>query len=103
MDFGQRFALLRGHQHRKILLVQDHEIEPTAQYDRAILRGLSGPGRQRSGSGSDRTPGFSDTHIRDGTESFQRCRVLYRQCAALVRRHPGAVDKALLLQQRCVF
>ena len=45
--FGERLALLGGHQPREIFLVGDHQLEPAAQDGGALLRGLACATRER--------------------------------------------------------
>ena len=103
LRFGQRLALLGGHEGREILLVLHDEIEPAAQHDRAVLGGARRPGGQRLGGGRNRAPRLCGAHVRDDAQRFPRCRIVHRQSAAVVRQRPAAVDEALLAQQPRIF
>jgi hypothetical protein len=98
--FGQRFALLGRHQDRQILLVLQHQFVPTTQDDRTILCGTRRPGRQGLGGRGDGAPRLCSAHVGDDTERFRSCRVVYRERAAAVGRHPAPIDEALLSQQQ---
>src|SRR3546814_9975090 len=45
LGFGERLALLRGHQDGQILLVRHHQVVPFAQDGAAFLGGPGAPGR----------------------------------------------------------
>ena len=96
----QRLALLGGEDQREIFAVGDDQVEPFAQDVGALLGGKFRPGRKRPLGGFDRLRCFRRAHHRH-----------LRQLDAVDRighgigrgAGPGAVDVALVAQQRRIL
>ncbi len=97
--FGERLALLAGHQDREILLVRHHQVEPFAQDLRALLGGRPAPALEGAIGRLDRAPGLGSTQLRHRADDLARGRVADLAGRAVVGADPGAVDVALLAEQ----
>ena len=96
----QRLALLRGQDQREVLAVGDDQVEPFAQDVGALLGGELGPGRKRALGGFDGLRRFRRAHDRH----FRKLDAIDRIGHGTGRRAgPGAVDVALLAQQRGIL
>ncbi len=100
---GQRLALLQGHQTTEVVLVFNHQFEPTTQLGATLFGGQRTPGRQRLVSGLDGATGFSSAHLRHGAENLVGRRIVDLDGLATVGISPGAIDVRLLAEQLRVF
>ncbi|MNN34226.1 hypothetical protein D3C81_1480220 [compost metagenome] len=103
LGFGQRLALLGGHQAGQVILVLDHQLEPAAQLVGALLGGQRTPGRQGLFGSLDGTTGFCCAHLRHAADDLAGRRVVHLDGLAAVGIHPGAVDIGLLTEQLGIF
>ena len=86
--FGERLALLGGHQHGEVLLVLQHQVEPFAQQGGALLGGLGPPGGPGAGGGLDGAAGLRLPHLGNGAQGLARRGVGHSEGGAARRRRP---------------
>ncbi|MCY1362860.1 hypothetical protein D9M69_495980 [compost metagenome] len=103
LGFGQRLALLDGHQAAQVVLVFHQQFEPATQLVGAFLGGQRTPGRQSTLGGLDGAAGLGGAHLRHGADDFASGRVVDLDGLAAVGVQPGAVDIGLLAEQLGVF
>ena len=103
LGFGQRLALLQGHQAAQVVLVGHDQLEPLAQLACTLLGGQRTPGRQGALGGFDGATGLGAAHLRHAAEDLARGRVVHGDGLAAVGVQPLAVDEGLLAEQLGVF
>ena len=75
--FGERFALLQGHQAREIILIFDHQVEPLAENDGALFCGFGAPGFEGLIGGFDGAAGFRAGEFWNFAEDFAGGRIIH--------------------------
>ncbi|MNN40551.1 hypothetical protein D3C81_1546280 [compost metagenome] len=103
LGFSQRLALFGGHQARQVVLVFDHQFEPTTQLARTFFGGQRTPGRQRLVGGLNGAAGFGSAHLRHSADDLAGGRVIDLDGLTVVRVQPHAIDEGLLAEQLGVF
>ena len=101
--FRQRLALLQRHQHRQIVLMLQHQIEPSAQEGRALLSGSRPPTGESVPSRRDRPIDFDNPQLGHAAERFARGWIGHRKSFLMIGIHPGATDITLLMKQARIF
>ena len=102
LGFGERLALLAGHQIGEVLLGGHHQVVPLAQDRRALLGGLGTPGRQGLLGRGHRPSDFLDTETGYRADRLAVGGIDDLDGLAALRVDPGAVDIALLAEQALV-
>ena len=95
--FGERLALLGGHQPRQVVLVRHHQVEPAAHNGRALLGRLAAPRRKGARGGVDRPARFGAAQLRHRADDLAGRRVVDVDAVACV--DPRAVDIAGLAEE----
>ncbi|MNQ76096.1 hypothetical protein D3C85_909170 [compost metagenome] len=103
LGFGQRLALLDGHQAAEVVLVFHQQFEPATHLIGAFLSGQRTPSRQSTLGSLDGAAGLGGAHLRHGADDFASGRVVDLDGLAAVGVQPGAVDIGLLAEQLGVF
>ena len=94
--FGERLALLAGHDHRDRLAFGDDEIEPPTQDRGALLGGLARPGAERALGRLDGPRRLRGAEAGDARQQGARRRIVNGIDAVA---DPHAVDQALAFQE----
>jgi hypothetical protein len=68
--FGERLALLRGHDDGEVVKIGHHQVVPAAQDVSPLLAGLRTPGRPSPLGSLDRAPCFAASHIRNRADGL---------------------------------
>ena len=103
LGFGQRLALLQGHQATEVVLIFHQQLEPATQLVRTLLGSQRTPGRQRLLGSLDGAAGFSTAHLRNMADDLASRRVVHGNGLTAVGVQPLAIDISLLAQQLGVF
>ncbi len=88
--FGERLALLEGHELGEIFLICEQEIEPLAENYGAFFRGFLAPCGEGAIGGFDGLARFAGAEIGNIGDDFACGGIVYRKCFA--RGDPLAVD-----------
>ena len=97
--FGQRLALLCGHDAGQVFLVLHHQLKPLAQYLGALLGSALTPLLLGNTRRFDGTTGFVCAHVRHTAEAFMGSRIGDVGARALIGLAPVTGDKGLLAKQ----
>ena len=99
LGLGQRLALFGGQDHRQIIGILDHQIEPAAQNRGTLLAGLLGPLLLRFFGGGNGLGNLRTAQIGDIGNHVAAGGVCHLECCAAVAVHPFAIYIGLLGQQ----
>src|SRR4029079_6022448 len=99
LGFRERLALLGGEQQAPGHLVRHHQVEPLAQNDGALLRGLGTPRGPCAIRGFDRAPSLGSAHVGNAADSLAGRGFVYFERAARVGTRPRAIEVALLAEE----